>query len=52
MQDGKISRNDKIRLIRDGIVIQEGEIGSLKRFKEDVKEDLLKRILLLQLHHK
>ncbi len=38
VQDGKISRNDKIRLIRDGIVIQEGEIGSLKRFKEDVKE--------------
>ncbi|MCH7773431.1 MAG: translation initiation factor IF-2 [Bacteroidetes bacterium] len=36
--DGKISRNNKIRLIRDGIVINEGEIGSLKRFKEDVKE--------------
>ena len=36
--DGKITRNDKIRLIRDGIVIHEGEIGSLKRFKEDVKE--------------
>jgi len=38
VQDGKISRNDKIRLIRDGIVINEGEIGSLKRFKDDVKE--------------
>ncbi|MEJ2193297.1 MAG: translation initiation factor IF-2 [Ignavibacteriaceae bacterium] len=38
VQDGKISRNDRIRLIRDGIVINEGEIGSLKRFKDDVKE--------------
>lgn len=38
VQEGKISRNNKIRLIRDGIVIQEGEIGSLKRFKDDVRE--------------
>ncbi len=38
VQDGKISRNNKIRLIRDGIEINAGEIGSLKRFKEDVKE--------------
>ncbi|MGD8306606.1 MAG: translation initiation factor IF-2, partial [Ignavibacteria bacterium] len=38
VQDGKITRNAKIRLVRDGIVIHEGEIGSLKRFKEDVKE--------------
>ncbi len=36
--DGKISRSDKIRLVRDGIIINEGDIGSLKRFKEDVKE--------------
>lgn len=36
--DGKITRNSNIRLIRDGIVILEGEIGSLKRFKDDVKE--------------
>ena len=36
--DGKINRNNKIRLIRDGIVIHEGEIGSLKRFKDDVRE--------------
>lgn len=36
--DGKIIRNSKVRLIRDGIVIHEGEIGSLKRFKDDVKE--------------
>jgi len=36
--EGKISRNNKIRLIRDGIVVQEGEIGSLRRFKDDVRE--------------
>lgn len=35
---GKISRNHKIRLVRDGIVIYEGELDSLKRFKDDVKE--------------
>jgi translation initiation factor IF-2 len=38
VQEGKISRNDKIRLIRDGIVINEGEIGTLKRFKDDVRD--------------
>ncbi|MDR4988702.1 MAG: translation initiation factor IF-2 [Bacteroidales bacterium] len=36
--DGKIRRNASIRLIRDGIVVFTGELGSLKRFKEDVKE--------------
>ena len=36
--DGKILRNSKIRVIRDGIVIYTGELGSLKRFKDDVKE--------------
>lgn len=36
--DGKITRNSSIRLIRDGIVILEGELGSLKRFKDDAKE--------------
>jgi translation initiation factor IF-2 len=36
--DGKITRNTKIRLIRDGIVIYTGNLGSLKRFKDDVKE--------------
>ena len=36
--DGKINRNTKIRLIRDGIVIYSGGLGSLKRFKDDVKE--------------
>jgi translation initiation factor IF-2 len=36
--EGKITRNSKIRLIRDGIVIHEGDIGSLKRFKDDVRD--------------
>ncbi len=36
--DGKIHRNSNIRVIRDGIVIYTGNLGSLKRFKEDVKE--------------
>lgn len=36
--DGKVTRNSKIRLIRDGVVIHEGELASLKRFKDDVKE--------------
>ncbi len=36
--DGSITRNTKIRLIRDGIVIYTGSLGSLKRFKDDVKE--------------
>jgi translation initiation factor IF-2 len=38
MLDGKIARTSKIRVIRDGIVIFSGELGSLKRFKDDVKE--------------
>ena len=36
--DGKIHRSDKIRVIRDGIVVHTGEILALKRFKDDVKE--------------
>ncbi len=36
--DGKVMRNTKIRIIRDGIVIHTGGLGSLKRFKDDVKE--------------
>jgi len=36
--DGKITRNSKVRIIRDGIEIHEGEIASLKRFKDDVRE--------------
>ena len=38
VQEGKIIRNNKIRLIRDGIVVFEGELSSLKRFKDDVRE--------------
>lgn len=38
VRDGKIARNSKIRIIRDGIVIYTGNLGSLKRFKDDVKE--------------
>jgi translation initiation factor IF-2 len=38
VQEGKIHRNSKIRLVRDGIVVHEGEIASLKRFKDDVRE--------------
>lgn len=36
--DGKVSRNTKIRLIRDGVVVHTGELASLKRFKDDVRE--------------
>jgi len=36
--DGKINRNNKIRLIREGVVVYTGELASLKRFKDDVKE--------------
>jgi translation initiation factor IF-2 len=38
MMDGKITRNTKVRLIRDGVVVHTGEVDSLKRFKDDVKE--------------
>ncbi|MDO9258264.1 MAG: translation initiation factor IF-2 [Bacteroidales bacterium] len=38
--DGKITRNTRIRVIRDGIVVHAGSLGSLKRFKDDVKEVL------------
>jgi translation initiation factor IF-2 len=38
VQDGKITRNSKVRLIREGIVMHTGEIASLKRFKDDVRE--------------
>jgi translation initiation factor IF-2 len=36
--DGKVNRNTKVRIIRDGVVIFTGELASLKRFKDDVKE--------------
>ena len=38
VREGKIKRTNKVRVIRDGIVIHTGELGSLKRFKDDVKE--------------
>lgn len=38
VRDGKINRNSRVRVIRNGIVIYTGTLGSLKRFKEDVKE--------------
>lgn len=36
--DGKITRNSKIRIVRDGVVVYTGELASLKRYKDDVKE--------------
>jgi len=38
VEDGKVNRNNSVRLIRNGVVIYEGSISSLKRFKDDVKE--------------
>ncbi len=38
VREGKITRNTPIRIIRDGIVIYTGKLGSLKRFKDDIKE--------------
>lgn len=38
VKEGKLIRNAKIRVIRDGIVVYQGSLGSLKRFKDDVKE--------------
>jgi len=38
VRDGKVHRTDKVRVIREGIVLYQGELGSLKRFKDDVKE--------------
>ncbi len=37
MQDGEISRDDRIRIVRDGTIIYDGKIHSLRRFKDDVK---------------
>ncbi|MNY21695.1 Translation initiation factor IF-2 [compost metagenome] len=36
--DGKINRNNDIRIVRDGVVVFTGKLASLKRFKDDVKE--------------
>ncbi|KAE9637080.1 translation initiation factor IF-2 [Defluviitalea raffinosedens] len=38
VQDGKLVRNAKVRIVRNGIVVYEGQLSSLKRFKDDVKE--------------
>ncbi|MBO5912914.1 MAG: translation initiation factor IF-2, partial [Clostridia bacterium] len=38
VKNGKITRDAKVRVVRDGIVVAEDEIGSLRRFKDDVKE--------------
>ena len=38
VREGKLQRTAKVRVIRDGIVVYTGELGSLKRFKDDVKE--------------
>ena len=38
VQDGKITRNAQIRVIRDGVVVFEDKIASLRRFKDDVRE--------------
>ena len=38
VQDGKVQRNAQVRVVRDGMVIHEGQIASLRRFKDDVRE--------------
>jgi translation initiation factor IF-2 len=38
LTDGKFTRSSDVRIIRDGIVVYEGKLASLKRFKDDVKE--------------
>jgi translation initiation factor IF-2 len=38
VKEGRIMRNDKVRVLRDGKIVYKGNLGSLKRFKEDVKE--------------
>ena len=38
VKEGKLTRTAKVRIIRDGIVVYTGTLGSLKRFKDDVKE--------------
>jgi translation initiation factor IF-2 len=40
VREGKLQRTAKVRVIRDGIVVYTGELGSLKRFKDDAKEVL------------
>jgi translation initiation factor IF-2 len=49
--DGKINRNTKIRVIRDGIVVYSGELASLKRFKDDAKEVVANMECGLNIHN-
>jgi len=51
VREGKITRNSKVRVIREGIVIHSGELGSLKRFKDDVKEVTTGYECGLNIHH-
>ena len=38
VKSGKVQRNAKVRVVRDGVVVHEGDIASLKRFKDDARE--------------
>ena len=38
VKDGKMQRNEKVRIVRDNIVIHEGDLATLKRYKDEVKE--------------
>ena len=38
VQDGKITRTSSLRLLREGVVVYDGRVGSLRRFKDDAKE--------------
>jgi len=49
--DGKIERNARVRVLRDGVILHEGELSSLKRFKDDVKEVLKGYECGLQVNH-
>ena len=50
VREGKLQRTAKVRVIRDGIVVYTGELGSLKRFKDDVKEVLMGMDCGLNIH--
>jgi len=49
--DGKIERNARVRVLRDGVILHEGDLSSLKRFKDDVKEVLKGYECGLQVNH-
>ncbi|KAF5435129.1 translation initiation factor IF-2, partial [Candidatus Methanophagaceae archaeon] len=48
--DGKINREDKIRLIREGIVKYQGELGSLRRFKDEVLINKDKELIIGEIY--